>query len=233
MGERWRLLVAEVFGTAVLVMGGVGSAVLATSEPLSIGTYGVSLAFGLSLLVMVYAIGNISGCHINPAVTIGLWLMRKTAARDVPFYLIGQLVGAAAGAIIIFLIANGVEGFDPTNNFAQNGFEEFSPGGYSLAATALAEMVFTALLVFVIASTLHPKFPAAGAGLAIGLSLTLIHLISIPIDNTSVNPARSFASAIFAGADAWKQLWVFIVFPLVGGLLGAYAWMTIHKQSAS
>lgn len=232
MEERWRLLVAEAFGTAVLVMGGVGSAVLATNEPLSIGTYGVALAFGLSLLAMVYAIGNISGCHINPAVTVGLWLLRKTTARDVPFYLIGQLVGAAAGAIIIYLIANGVEGFEATNNFAQNGFDEFSPGGYNLAAVALAEIIFTALLVFVIASTLHPKFPAAGTGLAIGLSLTLIHLISIPVDNTSVNPARSFASAVFAGADAWEQLWAFIVFPLVGGLLGAFAWKTIHQQSA-
>lgn len=223
MSQRFRIFAAELVGTAVLVMGGVGTAVLATTDP-SVGTLGVSLAFGLSLLVMVYAIGNISGCHINPAVTAGLWVLRKVKGADVPVYWTAQLVGAALGGLLIFAIASGVDGFDATNNFAQNGWDEFSPAGYNLAATAVVEIVFTALLVFVVASTAHSKFPAAASGIGVGLTLALIHLATIPIDNTSVNPARSFASAIFAGADAWEQFWAFVVFPLIGGLIGAGLW---------
>jgi aquaporin Z len=225
-----QILVAELIGTAVLVMGGVGTAVLATTDPLSVGTLGVSLAFGLSLLVMVYAIGNISGCHINPAVTVGLWANGSTPAAKVPWYVGGQLIGAAIGGLAIFAIANGVDGFESTNNFAANGWGDFSPGGYDLMATAVSEVIFTAVLVFTVLATTHPKYTPAGAGLSIGLVLALIHLISIPVDNTSVNPARSFASAIFAGSDAWEQLWAFIVFPVVGGLVGFAAWRAISPS---
>jgi aquaporin Z len=225
-----RIAVAEAIGTAVLVMGGVGTAVLATAEGLSVGTLGVSLAFGISLLVMVYAIGPVSGCHINPAVTVGLWSIGKTKSGDVAYYVLGQLVGAAVGGLAIFAIASGVDGFDATNNFAQNGWADFSPGGYNFGAMAVAEVVFTALLVFVIGGTTHKRFTAPAAGLAIGLTLALIHLISIPVDNTSVNPARSFASALFAGSDAFEQLWAFVVFPLVGGVLGAFAWKFIDDS---
>lgn len=225
-----RIAVAEAIGTAVLVMGGVGTAVLATAEGLSVGTLGVSLAFGISLLVMVYAIGPVSGCHINPAVSVGLWSIGKTKAADLPYYFVGQLVGAAAGGLAIFAIASGVDGFDATNNFAQNGWADFSPGGYDFGAMAVAEVVFTALLVFVIGGTTHKRFTAPAAGLAIGLTLGLIHLISIPVDNTSVNPARSFASALFAGSDAWEQLWAFVVFPVIGGVIGAFAWKLIDDS---
>jgi aquaporin Z len=229
MDDRLRIFAAEFIGTAVLVMGGVGSAVLATTDPLSIGTLGVSLAFGLSLLIMVYAIGNVSGCHVNPAVTAGLWALRRVRGAHVPLYWIAQFAGAAVGGLLIFAIASGVDGFDATNNFAQNGWGEHSPGGYDLAAAVVVEIAFTALLVFVVASTSHSKFPAAGSGIAIGLTLGLIHLATIPVDNTSVNPARSFASALFAGADAWEQLWAFIVFPLVGGVIGAGLWWLVRE----
>ena len=225
-----RIMIAEAIGTAVLVMGGVGTAVLATAEGLSVGTLGVSLAFGLSLLVMVYAIGPVSGCHINPAVTVGLWSIGKTRSNDVAYYIVGQLVGAALGGLAIFAIASGVDGFDSTNNFAQNGWGDFSPGGYDFGAMAVAEVVFTAMLTFVIGGTTHKRFTAPAAGLAIGMTLALIHLISIPVDNTSVNPARSFASALFAGSDAFEQLWAFIVFPLLGGVLGAFAWKLIDDS---
>jgi aquaporin Z len=226
-----QILIAEAIGTAVLVIGGIGTAVLATSRGLSVGTLGVSFAFGLSLLVMVFAIGNISGCHINPAVTLGSWANGDTEAARVPWYIVGQLVGAAVGGLVVFVMANGVDGFDSVDNFAQNGWGANSPGGYDLLSTAVAEIVLTALLVFTVLSTTHPKFPSAGAGLAIGLVLVLIHLISIPIDNTSVNPARSFASAIFAGSEAWKQLWAFIVFPLAGGLVGFAAWRAVFTTA--
>jgi aquaporin Z len=225
-----RIAVAEAIGTAVLVMGGVGTAVLATAEGLSVGTLGVSLAFGISLLVMVYAIGPVSGCHINPAVTVGLWSIGKTKSGDVAYYILGQLVGAAVGGLAIFAIASGVDGFDATNNFAQNGWAEHSPGGYEFGAMVVAEVVFTALLLFVIGGTTHKRFTPAASGLAIGLTLALIHLISIPVDNTSVNPARSFASALFAGSDAFEQLWAFIVFPLIGGAGGALLWRVIDDS---
>jgi aquaporin Z len=228
--KTMRIATAEAIGTAVLVMGGVGTAVLATAEGLSVGTLGVSLAFGLSLLVMVYAIGPVSGCHINPAVTVGLWSIGKTRASDMPYYIVGQLVGAAVGGLAIFAIASGQDGFDATNNFAQNGWADFSPGGYNFGAMVVAEVVFTAVLTFVIGATTHKRFTPAASGLAIGLTLALVHLISIPVDNTSVNPARSFASAIFAGADAFEQLWAFIVFPIIGGVLGALAWKLIDDS---
>lgn len=232
MEHRTRILVAEAIGTFVLVLGGPGTAVLATGGFFgdgSVGVLGVSLAFGLSLLAMAYAIGNISGCHINPAVTLGLWIMGKVDVALVPFYVVGQLVGAALGGLAIWSIASGgPDGFDPgVTNFAVNGWGDLSPGGFGFGAMVIAEVVLTAVLVFVVLSTTHRRFSAAAGGLAVGLTLTLIHLISIPVDNTSVNPARSFAMAIFAGGDAIEQLWAFIVFPLLGAPLGAAAWWAV------
>ncbi|MGE0879663.1 MAG: aquaporin Z [Acidimicrobiia bacterium] len=221
---RWKVLVAEMFGTAVLMIGGPGSAVLAAK---SIGVLGVALAFGFSLLVMAYVIGPISGCHINPAVTVGMALMKKIKPALVPYYVVGQLVGAAAGGLIVFGIAKGIDGFDATNNFAANGWGEHSPGGYNLAAAIIVEIVLTALLVFVVISTTSKKAPPAQGGIAVGLTLALIHLISIPVDNTSVNPARSFGAAIFAGSDALTQLWAFVVFPIVGAIVGVLVWVAV------
>lgn len=230
-----RVLVAEAIGTFVLVIGGPGTAVLATGgffETGSVGVLGVALAFGLSLLVMAYAIGNISGCHINPAVTVGLWATKKIEARTVPFYVAGQLAGAALGGFAIWMIATGGPGdFDPdATNFAVNGWADLSPGGFGFGAMVVTEIVMTAVLVFVVLSTTHRKFSPAAGGLAVGLTLTLIHLVSIPVDNTSVNPARSFAMAIFAGGDALEQLWAFIVFPLVGAAVGAIAWWAVDDS---
>jgi aquaporin Z len=229
-----RVLIAEAIGTFVLMLGGPGSAVLATGAfsgaPNSIGVLGVALAFGLSLLAMAYAIGNISGCHINPAVTIGLLAAGKVEAKAVPLYIAGQALGAAAGGAAIWAVASGAPGGfnpDPTN-FAVNGWGNLSPGGFALGSVIGTEIVMTAVLVFVVLSTTHRRFSPAAGGLAVGLALTLIHLASIPIDNTSVNPARSFGMAIYAGGDALEQLWVFLVFPLVGGLLGALAWRAVE-----
>lgn len=218
MDERLRIAVAEAFGTGFLVIGGCGTAIIAGQ---SVGTLGVSIAFGLSLLVMVYTIGPITGCHINPAVTLGLLAVGKTKKEQVPYYIVGQLVGAIIGALIIYLMAKGVDGFSAKNNFAANGYDDFSPGGYNLGAVIIAEIVMTAFLTVAIAAIFHWDFSAGFAGVSIGLVLTLIHLISIPIDNTSVNPARSLGPALFAGSDALKQLWVFIIFPIIGGVAGA------------
>jgi aquaporin Z len=220
-----RILAAEIVGTAVLMIGGPGSAILAAD---SIGIFGVAFAFGLSLLVMAYVLGHVSGCHINPAVTAGMALARKIPVVTVPFYIVGQLVGAAVGGFIIWVIASGLDSFDATNNFAQNGWGQFSPGGYGFGPMVVVEIFFTGLLVFVVLSTTHGKFLPAVGGITVGLTLTLIHLVTIPVDNTSVNPARSFGSAIFAGADAWKQLWAFIVFPLIGSVLGVLVWLFVH-----
>jgi len=212
-----RILTAETLGTFVLMVGGVGSAVLAGGD---IGFYGVAFAFGLSLLIMAYTIGPISGCHINPAVTLGMVIAGKTKAADAPAYIVGQLIGAALGGLAIFAIASGVDSFDAKNNFGANGFDQFSPGGYNLGAVAVAEIILTALLVVVVVGTTRSDFVAGFGPVAAGLTLTLIHLVSIPVSNTSVNPARSFGAAIFAGSDALEQLWAFIVFPLIGGALG-------------
>ncbi len=235
MSHRVRIFVAEAIGTAVLLIGGPGTAILATGgffKTGSVGVLGVSFAFGLSLLAMAYAIGNVSGCHINPAVTIGLWMSRKLDAALVPVYVVAQLVGAAVGGLVIWLVATGGPGnFDPsTDNFAVNGWANLSPGGFGFGAMIVTELVMTAILVFVVLSTTHRAFTPAAGGLAVGLTLTLIHLISIPVDNTSVNPARSFGVAIFAGGDALQQLWAFIVFPVVGAILGALAWKVVGES---
>ena len=222
--RHMKILVAELVGTMILVLGGPGRAILAGN---GIGTLGISLAFGVSLLVAAYAIGPVSGCHINPAVTIGLWLMRKTEGAKVPFYLVGQLIGAAVGGLVIFAIANDLDSFDARNNFAANGWGAHSPGGYGFAAMVIVEILFTAFLVFAVLSTTHRAFPVAQTGIVVGLTLALIHLVTIPIDNTSVNPARSIATALFAGTDALKQLWAFVVFPIVGAFVGVLAWVAV------
>jgi len=229
MQDRVRIALAEGIGTMILVVGGPGTAVLATGyfsgKPSSVGTIGVALAFGLSLLCAAYAIGSISGCHINPAVTIGLWAIKKTEGALVPFYLVGQIIGGIAGAAVIFVIADSINGFSAkATGFASNGYGSHSPGGFELGAVIVAEVFFTAIFVFVIASTSRGSMTVGFTGLTVGLMLTLIHLISIPIDNTSVNPARSLATAVFQGSWALEQIWVFIVFPIVGGLVGALVW---------
>ena len=230
MTEQQRIAVAEAIGTMILVVGGPGTAVLATGgfTQGSVGVLGVALAFGLSLLCAAYAIGSISGCHINPAVTAGLWALGKTKSRDVPYYVVGQVVGGLVGAGIIYVIAHSQTGFDAkTTGFASNGYGIHSPGGFKLPAAILTEVVFTGLFVFVIASTSRKSMSPGFTGVTIGLMLTLIHLITIPVDNTSVNPARSIATAVFQHGWALGQLWVFVVFPVVGGLLGGYAWKAL------
>jgi aquaporin Z len=242
MQERGRIALAEGIGTMILVVGGPGAAILATGTfagaKSTIGVLGVALAFGLSLLCAAYAIGSISGCHINPAVTIGLWAIKKTETALVPFYLVGQVIGGIVGAGIIYVIANSISGFSAkASGFASNGYGAHSPsaiarggavaGGFDLGVVILVEVVFTALFVFVIASTSRGSMTVGFTGLTIGLMLTLVHLITIPIDNTSVNPARSIATAVFQGSWALDQLWVFIVFPIIGGLLGALVWKAL------
>jgi aquaporin Z len=224
-----RRAVAEAFGTFWLVLGGCGSAVLAANLPdlggghLGIGFAGVALAFGLTLLTMVYTIGPISGCHINPAVTVGLWAARRFPGSDVIAYVVAQVVGAIVAAGILYLIASGKTGFT-VGGFATNGYGSLSPGGYGLVAVAIDEIVLTFAFVTIILGSTDKRAPAGFAGIAIGLSLTLIHLISIPVDNTSVNPARSLGPAIFAGSAALGQLWLFWVAPLVGGMLAGFAY---------
>jgi aquaporin Z len=225
MVSNARILIAEFVGTAVLMLGGPGSAILAGDR---IGTTGVAVAFGLSLLIMAYVIGPVSGCHINPAVTVAMALARKIKSTAAAFYIAGQAAGAAFGGLIIYAIAKGDKSFDPTNNFAANGWgDKLGANPYGIGAVALVEIVFTGLLVFVVLTTTNRGFTAAMGGLTAGVTLALIHLITIPVDNTSVNPARSFGAAIFSGSDAWSQLWAFIVFPVVGALLGVIVWLAV------
>lgn len=218
-----RILAAEAVGTAVLVIGGIGSAVIGTG----IGSLGVALAFGLSLVVLGYTIGHISGCHVNPAVTLAMLITRKIPTGSAAFYFLGQLIGAVVGACVVFGIASGVDDFDSFGYFAQNGWGEWSPGGYGLGATIVVEIVFTALLVVVALSIGHRHFAAGAGGLTVGLTYAVIHLVTIPVDHTGVNPARSFAAALFAGGDAWIQLWAFILFPLVGAIIGVFVWLML------
>ncbi|WP_282676562.1 aquaporin Z [Serratia marcescens] len=215
-------LFAEFFGTFWLVFGGCGSAVLAAAFPqLGIGFLGVALAFGLTVVTMAYAVGHISGGHFNPAVTVGLFAGGRFAAKDVIPYVIAQVIGGIAAAAVLYLIASGKAGFDATaGGFASNGYGEHSPGGYSLQAAIVIELVLTAFFLIVIHGVTDKRAPVGFAPLAIGLTLTLIHLISIPVTNTSVNPARSTGVAIFQGTWALQQLWVFWLVPLVGGIIG-------------
>ena len=213
-------LIAEFIGTLWLVLGGCGSAVLAAGFPeLGIGFAGVALAFGLTVVTMAYAIGHISGCHLNPAVSIGLWMGGRFDAKDLVPYIIAQVLGAIAGGGILMSIASGQGGYE-IGGFAANGFGHHSPGGYSMMAALICEVVMTFIFLFVILGSTHAKAPKYLAGLAIGLCLTLIHLISIPVTNTSVNPARSTSQALFAeGGWAMGQLWLFWVAPIVGAIL--------------
>ncbi|MCU1365271.1 MAG: permease, glycerol uptake facilitator [Ilumatobacteraceae bacterium] len=229
MQNNARILGAEAFGTAVLMLGGPGTAILMPANEAKL--LAVSLAFGLSLLIMAYTIGPISGCHINPAVTLGMWLAKKVNGAHAVFAVIGQLIGAAIGGFIIWSIAEGVDGYK-RGSFASNGYKIHSPGGYGLGSAIVVEIVFTALLVAVVLFTTSRKYSVGFGGLVAGFTLTLIHLISIPIDNTSVNPARSFGAAIFADSksDALNQLWVFIVFPLLGALVGVFIWLMLDDS---
>ena len=224
-----RKLAAEFIGTAWLVLGGCGAAVLAAAFPaLGIGFVGVALAFGLTVLTMAFAIGHVSGCHLNPAVSVGLWAGGRFPAGDLPGYIIAQVAGGLAGAGILYLIASGHAGFDVHAGFASNGYGEHSPGGYGMAAALTCEVVMTFAFLFVILGSTHGRAPAGFAPIAIGLCLTLIHLISIPVTNTSVNPARSTAPALFAGGWALEQLWLFSVAPILGAALAGfvYRWLS-------
>lgn len=223
--------VAESFGTFWLVLGGCGSAVLAAGFPdVGIGLLGVSLAFGLTVFTMAVAIGHISGCHLNPAVSVGLWLGGRFPANQLLPYIIAQVIGGALGAGVLYLIASGQAGFDVTAGFASNGFDSHSPGGYSMTAALITEVVMTMMFLLVILGATDKRAPAGLAPLAIGLCLTLIHLISIPITNTSVNPARSTGVALFAGGWAISQLWLFWVAPIGGAALGAVVYRFIGSE---
>lgn len=217
-------LTAEFLGTLWLVLGGCGSAVLAAAFPaVGIGLLGVSLAFGLSVLTMAYAVGHVSGGHFNPAVTVGLCTARRFLARDVIPYIVAQLAGAIVAAGILFVIASGKAGFDVNAGFAANGYDAHSPGGYTLTAAIVSELVMTFFFLTVILGATNKRAPQASAGVAIGLALTLVHLVSIPVTNTSVNPARSTSQAIFVGGWAIKQLWLFWVAPIAGAALAGLA----------
>ena len=223
-------LVAEFFGTFWLVLGGCGSAVLAAGYPeLGIGFVGVSLAFGLTVLTMAYAIGHISGCHLNPAVSIGLWMGGRFDAKDLAPYIGAQVIGAIAGAGILYLIASGKSDFE-MGGFAANGYGAHSPGGYGLVAALITEIAMTFMFLMIILGSTHPKAPNGLAGLAIGLGLTLIHLISIPVTNTSVNPARSTSQALFAGGWAIEQLWLFWAAPIVGAILAGLVYKYLNSE---
>jgi aquaporin Z len=213
---------AEFFGTFWLVLGGCGSAVLAAAFPnIGIGLLGVSLAFGLTVLTMAFAIGHISGCHLNPAVSIGLWAGGRFPAKDLAPYIIAQVLGGIAAGGVLYLIASGKAGFDVTAGFASNGYGEHSPGGYNMLAALITEVVMTMMFLIVILGATDSRAPQGFGPIAIGLCLTLIHLISIPVTNTSVNPARSTGVAIYVGGWAVAQLWLFWVAPIVGSVIGA------------
>jgi aquaporin Z len=227
-------LVAEFIGTFWLVLGGCGSAVLAAAFPeVGIGLVGVSFAFGLTVLTMVYAIGHISGCHLNPAVSFGLWAGGRFPGKELIPYIVVQVIGAIVGAGVLYAIASGQAGFDISSGLASNGYGEHSPGGYSLTAGLITEITMTFMFLVIILGATHKLAPAGFAGIPIGLGLTLIHLISIPVTNTSVNPARSTGPAVFVGDWALSQLWLFWVAPIVGALIAGvvYRWLAPEKKA--
>jgi len=228
MHSKSQVFLAELVGTFVLVFGGCGAAIFAGAH---IGYAGVAFAFGLSLLVMAYAIGPISGCHINPAVSIGLAVARKLPGSMLLLYIIAQIVGGIIAGGVLLVIASGIPGFNLSQGFATNGYGVHSPGGYSLLACLIAEIILTFFLVFTVLGTTHPKFPAGFGGIPIGFALVLIHLVGIPITNTSVNPARSIGVAVFQGGWALSQLWLFIVAPILGALLaaGIHQWLRARE----
>ena len=225
---------AEAIGTFWLTLGGCGSAVIAAGFPqVGIGLVGVSFAFGLTVLTMAYAVGHVSGCHLNPAVTVGLAAGGRFPSSQILPYIIAQVIGAIVGAAVLYLIASDSPGFDLAKGFAANGYGEHSPGHYGLVGSFLTEVVMTMMFLFIIMGATHGKAPAGFAPIAIGFGLTLIHLISIPVTNTSVNPARSTGPALFAGAWAIGQLWMFWVAPLIGGALGGalYRWLSAEPSA--
>jgi len=225
-------LAAEFIGTFWLVLGGCGSAVLAAAFPgLGIGFVGVALAFGLTVLTMAYAIGHISGCHLNPAVTIGLWAGGRFKASEILPYIVSQVFGGIAGAGVLYLIASGQLGFDVSGGFASNGYSDHSPGGYSLTSGFVTEVVMTFMFLMIILGATDERAPKGFAPIAIGLGLTLIHLISIPVTNTSVNPARSTGPAIFVGGWALSQLWLFWLAPIIGAVLAGFVYNFIAGKS--
>jgi len=240
MNDNIRIPIAEALGTAVLVIGGPGTAIFATggfNQGLDVGALGVSIAFGFSLLCMAYLIGRISGCHINPAVTIGMIIAKKIdVAKSAPYF-IGQFVGGIIGAGIIALILSGTDGYlsvAQDAGFASNGFGDHSPGGFGLLSVAITEIVVTAIFVLIVLGTTSTKGVPTGFGpIAAGLGLTLVHLISIPVSNTSVNPARSLATAVFQGDWALGQVWAFIVFPAIGAALAGALWMVVGEPEAT
>ena len=224
--------VTELLGTFWLVLGGCGSAVIAASSPLGIGVLGVALAFGLTVLTMAFAIGHISGCHLNPAVSVGLFVGGRFPAKELPAYIIAQVLGAILAAALIAHIASGKEGFDIAAGLASNGYGEHSPGKYSMAAGFVCELVMTAMFVIIILGATDKRAPAGLAPIAIGLALTLIHLISIPVTNTSVNPARSTGPALMVGGWAIAQLWMFWVAPLLGAVVGGVVYRWLGKEDS-
>ena len=223
---------AEFFGTFWLVFGGCGSAVLAAAFPggLGIGFVGVSLAFGLTVLTMAYAIGHISGCHLNPAVSVGLMVGKRFSVSDLPAYVVAQVLGGIAGAGVLYVIASGKTGFSTAGGFASNGFAEHSPGGYTMVACLVAEVVLTFFFLMIILGATDKRAPQGFAPIAIGLGLTLIHLIGIPVTNLSVNPARSTGPAVFVGGWALEQLWLFWVAPIVGAALAGVVYPMIAEE---
>jgi aquaporin Z len=222
---------AEFIGTFWLVLGGCGSAVLAAAFPnVGIGLLGVALAFGLTVLTMAFAIGHISGCHLNPAVSIGLWAGGRFPAKELIPYIFAQVLGGIVAGAVLFVIASGKAGFDVTAGFAANGYGDHSPGGYSLLAALVTEVVMTLMFLLIILGATDQRAPQGFAPIAIGLGLTLIHLISIPVTNTSVNPARSTGVALFVGGWAISQLWLFWVAPIIGGILGGGLYRVLGRE---
>jgi aquaporin Z len=229
-----RKLAAEAIGTFWLTFGGCGSAVLAAAFPqVGIGLLGVSFAFGLTVLTMAYSIGHISGCHLNPAVTVGLMAGGRFPSSQVVPYIIAQVIGAVIGAAVLYVIASGKAGFSLDGGFAANGYADHSPGKYGLGACLVAELVLTMMFLFIIMGSTHGKAPAGFAPIAIGLGLTLIHLISIPVTNTSVNPARSTGPALFAGGGYIGQLWLFWVAPILGGIIAGVVYPAVAGESGA
>lgn len=219
-----RPYVAEAIGTMMLMLVGPGSAILAAD---AMGTLGVSLAFGLVLLAMAYTIGHVSGCHINPAVTLSFWLAKKIDTTTAAFYVVAQLVGAVVGGLLLYVVTEGGD-LDKTGVFAANGWGDTLGSPFGLGAVIVVEIVFTALLIFVVLGTTTEGYPSGFGGIAAGLTLAMIHIATIPVDNTSVNPARSIGAAIFAGSDHLTQVWAFVVFPLIGGAVGWGAHVLLH-----
>jgi aquaporin Z len=229
-----RKLTAEAIGTFWLTFGGCGAAVISAGFPqVGIGLLGVAFAFGLTVLTMAYTIGHVSGCHLNPAVTVGLAAGGRFPTQDVVPYIVAQVIGAIVASIVLYIIASGAPGFDAAKGFAANGYGDHSPGHYGLFACFLTEILMTMMFLFIIMGSTHSSAPAGFAPIAIGLGLTLIHLISIPVTNTSVNPARSTGPALFAGSWAIGQLWLFWIAPLIGGALGGIIYRALSDQPSA